>query len=407
MILVSNLRAHAALILSILLTIVIQAVVCVIAFGVPVMAPAIAADRGLDPALIGLYPVVMYGASMVICAYVDRLLRRFGAMGLSVLCIITCAAGLCLLLVPSPAMLAIAALVIGAGYGPVTPASSQILGARAPRGMVSLIFSIKQTGTPLGGFLAGALVPTLIVALTWPYAALAIAAGALLIGLALLPFVRSIDAGNTMPAVPARRLLYPVLWVFQIAPLRPVVCASFTFAGMQVCLISFLTVFLVSRIGLDLVTAGALLGASQIASVIGRLVWGFVADQLLAPMQVIRLLALLMSALAVAVGSFTAAWPLWTMFAVCALYGATAMGWNGVLLSEIARLAPPGETGMLTSGAMMFNFLGVLVGPLLFSAALSVTGDYRAGFFILAAFTLAGTGLAMWSRGDKQASPQL
>ena len=64
------------------------------------------------------------------------------------------------------------ALVIGSGYGVTTPSSSAILADRTPAGMRAFIYSVKQTGVPIGGALAGALIPLLIAAFDWRAAAL-------------------------------------------------------------------------------------------------------------------------------------------------------------------------------------------------------------------------------------------
>ena len=46
--------------------------------------------------------------------------------------------------------LAVAPVIIGVGYGPITPASSQILARTAHPSRMALTFSIKQTGVPAG-----------------------------------------------------------------------------------------------------------------------------------------------------------------------------------------------------------------------------------------------------------------
>ena len=61
----------------------------------------------------------------------------------------------------------IGAFMLGIGYGPSTPASSTILSTRAPDRLRNIIMSIRQTGVPLGGAIAGALVPMLIVNFGW------------------------------------------------------------------------------------------------------------------------------------------------------------------------------------------------------------------------------------------------
>jgi hypothetical protein len=70
------------------------------------------------------------------------------------------------------------------------------------------------------------------------------------------------------------------------------------------------------------------------------------------------------------------------------LYGATAVGWNGVFLAEVARLAPDGRVAYLTGGTQFFTFAGVLIGPPLFGAIASATGTYGAGFVVTTALPL-------------------
>ena len=73
-------------------------------------------------------------------------------------------------------LLALAPLVIGLGYGPITPASSHVLARTAPPSRMALTFSIKQTGVPAGAALAGALLPALALRIGWRAAFVAVAA---------------------------------------------------------------------------------------------------------------------------------------------------------------------------------------------------------------------------------------
>ena len=50
-----------------------------------------------------------------------------------------------------------------------------------------------------------------------------------------------------------------------------------------------------------------------------------------------------------------------------------------MLLAEVARLSPPGRIGSTTGAVLAFGDAGALVLPLLFSAALSLTGGYAHG----------------------------
>ena len=51
-------------------------------------------------------------------------------------------------------------------------------------------------------------------------------------------------------------------------------------------------------------------------------------------------------------------------------FGATAVGWNGVFLAEIASLAPRERISDATGGSAFFTFLGVVVTPPLFHLVL-------------------------------------
>ena len=100
------------------------------------------------------------------------------------------------------------------------------------------------------------------------------------------------------------------------------------------------------------------------------------------PATLLALLALGMAASAVLVASMSAAWPVWAATLAATAMSLTALSWHGVLLAEVARLAPAGRIGATTGAVLCFGDAGALVLPLLFSGALTVTGGYGTGFLI-------------------------
>lgn len=385
-----------ALIVSVALTLLVQSLGSFVGLSVPVLAPAIAADRQIDPALIGLYPAIMYSAGLIVLLQSGRLFGWLGPMKISVSCAFVLGIGLSLFMVPGTSLLPclLGTVLIGIGYAPLTPSSSQILSSRIPPGLANLIFSIKQTGVPLGAILAGALVPSLIDALGWRGAGLAIAGSAVAIGVLLLPTIRSMDRDFKPSRTMRRSFLDPLRGVFARPALRNLALASLTFAAMQLTLASFLTVHLVETVRLRLVDAGALFAATQAAGVVGRIAWAVIADKLISARVTLVLLGLLMTVAVAIIGWFTPEWPFWPMLIVCLVAGASSTGWNGVALSEIARFAPPGEAGTLTASVQVVMFVGILLGPLLFSAALTLSGDFHIAFVAIAVLTLIGTAFA-------------
>ncbi|MDP3243014.1 MAG: hypothetical protein Q8M69_21530, partial [Reyranella sp.] len=95
-------------------------------------------------------------------------------------------------------------------------------------------------------------------------------------------------------------------------------------------------------------------------------------------------------------------WPTWAAAVIATALSITGVSWHGVLLAEVARLSPVGRIGATTGAVLAFGDAGALVLPLLFSAALSLTGGYATGFLIGA--TLAfGVGLyGLWRRVSRQ-----
>ena len=115
----------------------------------------------------------------------------------------------------------------------------------------------------------------------------------------------------------------------------------------------------------------------------GRIAWGLVADRWLGAQKTLALLAILMAISALATALLLPKLPLWGIWAILLVFGASAIGWNGVYLAEVARQAPEGKASVATGGTLTFTFLGVVIGPPLFGALSSAFGTYRAGFLAL------------------------
>jgi MFS family permease len=136
-----------------------------------------------------------------------------------------------------------------------------------------------------------------------------------------------------------------------------------------------------------------LLAAVQVLGATGRVLWGLVADRVRDGLGVLFGLALLMAAAAFIVTQLSPGWPLPAIAAVFLVLGLSAVGWNGVYLSEIARLSPAHAVGSITGAAMFVTFMGVFVGPGLFSALHGFLGSYARSYGLLVGLALAAAAL--------------
>ena len=370
--------------LPLLATLFIQAMVAMALLTLPVMAPVAAQALSVSPAMVGFYVSITYLGAMFASLTSGNTVSRFGPIRVSQLGLLLCALGLCLCATPWLPVIAIGALLIGLGYGPITPASSQILARTTPADRMALVFSIKQTGVPLGAMMAGAIVPSLMLALNWQWTMVMVAIACVLSALLAQPLRQELDElrqANLPFQMSA--LTSPIRMVLGHRPLATMAACSFMFSMVQMSLTTYLVTYLHDDLSYGLVSAGLLLSVTQMGGMGGRILWGFVADKWLGAQKTLALLAALMALCSLTTALFLPVLPLWGIWMVLIVYGASAIGWNGVYLSEVARQAPEGKASMATGGTLTFTFLGVVIGPPIFGALSTAFGSYRAGFLAL------------------------
>ena len=360
-------------------TLAIQAMVAMAVLTLPVMAPAVAQALGASAAYAGVYVAIVYAGGMAASLAGGTAVARWGAIRVSQAGLVLCAAGLALCAVPSLAAMALGAFLIGLGYGPITPASSHLLARTTPAHRMSLVFSIKQTGVPLGGVLAGNLVCALIAQ-------------------PLRPALDE-DRDPRRPLVPGS-LAQPIRVVLSHPALRMLAGCSFVFSIAQLSLTTYLVTYLHATLAYTLVEAGLALSVAQAGGMAGRGLWGWVADRWSGARRVLSALAVLMALSAIATAVLQPGTHYLLVLAVLVVFGASAIGWNGVYLAEVARQAPPGLASVATGGTLAITFFGVVLGPPAFGALVGLFGTYRASFALLAVPTLlCGLVLLQGARG--------
>jgi MFS family permease len=376
--------------LPLLVTLAIQAMVSMAVLAVPVMATVVAQALGVSATLIGVFVAIAYIGAILASLASGSAVARFGAIRVSQAGLLLCAAGLVSCAVPSVAAMALGALLIGLGYGPITPASSHLLALTTPANRMSLVFSIKQTGVPLGGMLAGAIVPGLVVLAGWQVALFAVAAANVVSAIASQPLRAGLDA-DRRPDRPLAfgNLLQPLHLVFSQRVLARLAAFSFVFSAVQLSLSTYLVTYLQVALDYGLVKAGLALSVAQAGGIIGRVAWGYVSDRWLGTRHVLAVLAGLMALSTLATALLNVQVPPVLVVTLLIVFGASAIGWNGVYLAEVARRAPPGMASMATGGTLAVTFVGTMMGPAMFGALAGLGGGYHAGFAALAVPTAA------------------
>ncbi|MDC3409219.1 MFS transporter [Burkholderiales bacterium] len=374
---------------SLLVTLAVQIQASLIVFTPPILAPDAQQDIGVSAAAVGLVTALIYLASVPSALISGLLVSRIGAIRVSQLCVLFSSTGIILISTGDPLIIVIGALVVGIGYGAVTPSSSTVLADQAPKNVRSLIFSIKQSGVPIGGAIAGTLVPFLIYRFGWKEAAIITGLiGFFVIVLAQL-IQKKIDRASLRSPGLAQSLslIKPIKFVFADRKLRELAVSSFAFSGMQMSLGSYLVVMLTEQAQLTVAVAGYALSVAMIAGVIGRLFWGGLADYGISPRRVLGFLGFLMGLSASAICFVNSEFSITLVYVLAFFFGASAVGWNGVYIAEVARIAPTGQTGMATGGSLAMTYSGVVLLPTSFWLIYLITNSYIWGFLALGLLT--------------------
>jgi MFS family permease len=378
----------SGVVLPVGLTLLIQSLISMSAVAIQVFMQVAAGELNIPHSYVGIFMSLIYLSATVFVPVSGYFIDRFGPICVSQICLALCALGLGAISISAVPMMIIGALIMGIGYGPVTPASSHLLVRTTPSSMMSVVFSIKQTGVPIGGAMAGAIVPHLVIFCGWQMSALLVGALSLTLSIFLHPYRKQFDTERSnLSRISWKNVIEPIKMTVFHEELRHIVIASFFFSTMQLCLVSFIVTYLIEDLEMTLIQAGILLSAAQAGGIIGRIVWGALADRCVKPRLMLGILGIAMAAGALSTAAFSHQWPFFAVLIVCIFFGATAIGWNGVYLAEVARVAKPELAGMATGGSLFFTFAGILIGLPVFSVIAEKSGSYPLGFGVMAVAT--------------------
>ena len=368
-------------------------------FTVAVLAPEAAPDLGLDPKFIGPFTSVVYFIAAFVGAVTGGLIARFGAIRVCQSTMVAAAAAMLMLAAGHPLPALISACLLGFNYGPFNPASAHILsGLSSPRWQ-PFVFSVKQTGVPLGGALAGALVPLLVIGVGWQGAAIAVGAVGIVVAVLLQPLQARFDRDAGPVSVSALINVWAPLRLVMIDPvLRRYTFTAFAYAGCQVSAGVFMVVYLTENHGLTLTLAGLILTCMQIGGFAGRLLWGAVSERYLSSRVMLVLLGIMAAVCLLLTAMMSGDWPRSAIAIVSTLLGMSIFGWNGVMLSEIATHSPPGMAAETTAGMQFVMFGGVVIFPVGFGLVAASAG-YATAFGALAVLAVWGLAL-LWRRPE-------
>jgi Rrf2 family nitric oxide-sensitive transcriptional repressor len=156
--------------------------------------------------------------------------------------------------------------------------------------------------------------------------------------------------------------------ILRAPAMRLIFLSGMLLSAAQICVSTFLVLFLTADYAFDPVTAGAVLAGVQGAGFCGRLLWGSLGDRLGSGTLCLLVLSLLLCVLTAVLALVDMSGRNLLLITVLLGVGLSASGWSGVLIVEIDRLAPKGHASEATATLMAGTFFGVVAGTAIFTS---------------------------------------
>ncbi len=368
----------------------IQVMISLSVISLSVMMPEVARDLAIDPKLVGLFTAIIYAVAASMALAAAGPIVRLGAVRVCQAALLMAAIGLAVNAVSAVIATVVAVIFIGAAQGPINPASAHVLSQRVPREYFGMVFSLKQTGVPIGFGLAGIVFPFLLSEIGWRGASLVAAGTAVLAALMVEPLRSSLDVA-AVSSGPSRSIWKSIRFVLGHAQLRVLGWSAFIYVVAQHTFTFYLVTYLYEHCHLSIAEAGALLTLSQLVGTGVRLLSGGAGDRF-PRMALLGWTGIAMTVGCIAIGLLEADTPFWLIALVVMGYGSVVISWNGTSQAEFAHLSPPGEAAPIAAVQTALAFSGAVFGPPIFALIASMV-SYRMAFFAVAACVFAA---AIW-----------
>ncbi len=352
---------------------------------IPAVAPVVAGDYGIDPSLTG-YQISIVSAGLITSAmFLGNLSRKLGAGRTNQIGHGLVAAGMLLMLLPSPIFLIAGSYALGNGYGLLGPSSSSLLMRFVPAARRNFLFSVHQTSIPIGGILAALVSPVIAVTLGWRWS-LVFAASLLLMVIAIMQRGRAQwdDDRDHGAAAVSRNPLADFFMIWRDRRLRMISIVGGALCWGQFVVVSYTVVACVQELGMSLILAGTVLTIVQLSNGGGRVIAGWLADRVRSSARVITWIVWMMLATSIAAIWMNASWPTLALYLLFALLGMATGAWAGLLLADVSRLAPHGRVSGAICGALIYINIGKFLGPIAFANVYALTKSYGIAFASIA-----------------------
>ena len=287
-------------------------------------------------------------------------------------------------------------LLIGMFYSVSQPGGSKVILKWFPKENRGLAMGIRQAGIPIGGALAGVLIPFLTVQYNMTYAINSIACICIMGGVLFFVFYKepyvqeearkghnNISFWMELKVVICKKELYPIY------------ITGICMISLQMVLVGHFMKFLAGEQSITFIVAGTVFSVMFFSGMIGRIALATISDVLykgnrriplfIAVCASIGLILLLVMNIHTIMSG--------VLYSVSALLGFFSIGWFSLFIAEVAELASEESVGITVGLALTLNQIAIIVAPVLFGYIVDEKGYAYAWLCIVVLLSISAVSL--------------
>ena len=287
-------------------------------------------------------------------------------------------------------------LLIGMFYSVSQPGGSKVILKWFRKENRGLAMGIRQAGIPIGGALAGVLIPFLTVQYNMTYAINSIACICIIGGVLFFVFYKepyvqeearkghnNISFWMELKVVICKKELYPIY------------ITGICMISLQMVLVGHFMKFLAGEQSITSIVAGTVFSVMFFSGMIGRIALATISDVLykgnrriplfIAVCASIGLILLLVMNIHTIMSG--------VLYSVSALLGFFSIGWFSLFIAEVAELASEESVGITVGLALTLNQIAIIVAPVLFGYIVDEKGYAYAWLCIVVLLSISAVSL--------------
>ncbi|MED2677454.1 MFS transporter [Bacillus thuringiensis] len=286
-------------------------------------------------------------------------------------------------------------LLVGTFYSVSQPGGSKVIMKWFRKENRGLAIGIRQAGIPIGGTLAGVLIPFLTIKYNMAYAVNSIACICIIGGFLFFIFYKE---PYIQEKVKQERIKLS-FWM----QLKEVMCKKELYAiyitgicmiSLQMVLVGHFIKFLVTEQSITPILAGKVFSVMFFSGMVGRVILAATSDLfykgnrrtplfITVCISIFFILILVMS-----IHTITK-----VLYGVSALLGFFSIGWFSLFIAEVSESASEESVGMTVSFALTLNQIAIIVAPALFGYIVDKKGYTYAWLCIVVLLTISAVSL--------------